>query len=299
VIFFTVLQLRFWVCALAGGVAAISYFLIAWLSIGQTGWSLPGLSQALTVPQHHIAKSLLLLICGLVGGVVARQLKQQFEHAARVTFDRDRVVNLFGRHVSPQVVDQLLQQSVRVEGEVRAVTVMFLDIRGFTQFSESRSAEEVMRYLNALFVDMIEVVNENNGLVNKFLGDGFLAVFGAPMSTGEDRCHGVAAALALLKCVERLNATGLIEPTRIGIGLHAGTAVTGNVGSSIRQEYTIIGNVVNLASRVESLNKTYGSQLLMTETVYQAAAALLPNAKDLGEVEIRGQKEKVRLYQGA
>jgi adenylate cyclase len=147
-ILFTVLQLRFWVCAMAGAVAAMSYFWIAWLALGQVGWSLPGLSQTMTVPQHHLAKSFLLLVCGFVAGIVARQLKQQFEHTARVTFDRDRVVNLFGRHVSPQVVDQLLQQSIRVEGELRAVCVMFLDIRGFTKFSESRSAEEVMRYLN-------------------------------------------------------------------------------------------------------------------------------------------------------
>jgi adenylate cyclase len=158
-----------------------------------------------------------------------------------------------------------------------------LDIRDFTRFSEERRPEEVIDYLNVLYSRFIEIVGRHNGIINKFLGDGFMAVFGAPVSDGRDVSNAVHAALEILDCVEEMNRKGEIAPTRIGMGLHAGSAVTGNVGSDERKEYTIIGDTVNLASRIEQLNKEYGSSLLVTDAVYSVM-------KDLPESPCRRSK---------
>ena len=116
--------------------------------------------------------------------------------------------------------------------------MLVLDIRNFTTFSEGRVAEEVVAYLNTLWSFMVRTVNEHHGIVNKFLGDGFLAVFGAPVSTGNDCANALAAARRILREIDELTGAGRLLPTRIGIALHAGEAVVGNVGSAERKEYT-------------------------------------------------------------
>src|SRR5215475_14343319 len=123
---------------------------------------------------------------------------------------------------------------------------MFLDIRNFTGFAEKRSPEEVVEYLESLFEFMIEIVNRHNGIINKFLGDGFMAVFGAPLSDGKDCENAVRSAKEILERVKEETDRGAILPTQVGIGLHAGKAVTGSIGSAVRKEYTVIGDVVNL-----------------------------------------------------
>jgi adenylate cyclase len=191
----------------------------------------------------------------------------------------------------------LLSQEVELGGEVRHVCVMFLDIEGFTTFSESRRPEEVVEYLNSLFAFMIDSVNHHHGIVNKFLGDGFMAVFGAPISDTRDRRNAVAASLEIIKKVEAMSASGEIAPTRIRIGLHAGEAVTGNVGSTARKEYTIIGDVVNLASRLEQLNKQFGSRVLVSETVADGLDGTVEQLTPHGAIQVKGREQPVQVYE--
>jgi len=121
---------------------------------------------------------------------------------------------------------------------------MFLDIRDFSRLASDHSPSEVMSYLNTLFGFMIPVVNEHYGIINKFLSDGFMAVFGAPIQDDQQCHHAVSVAMNILGHVEQLNAEGRIPPTRLGIGLHIGRVITGNVGGADRKEYTIIGDAV-------------------------------------------------------
>jgi adenylate cyclase len=174
---------------------------------------------------------------------------------------------------------------------------MFLDIRNFTSFAEKRSPEEVVRYLESLFEFMIEIVNRHHGVINKFLGDGFMAVFGAPLSEGGDCLNGVAAAREILTRVEEEVASGKVLPTTVGIGLHAGEAVTGSIGSSLRKEYTVIGDVVNLASRIEKLNKQFQSRLLISENVWQSLENNPAEAIPMGNVRVQGREEGIGIYQ--
>lgn len=210
---------------------------------------------------------------------------------------RNEVLRTFGQHVSPQVVDALLAQGESTRTTVRHVSVMFLDIRGFTSFSESRPPEEVVALLNNLFAFMIEEVNRNEGIINKFLGDGFMAIFGAPISSGTDARNSVAAARDILRRLHEGIAAGTLPPIRIGIGIHTGEAVTGSVGSEHRKEYTLIGDVVNVASRVEGMSKELGAQLLVTREVW---ALLEPSTEAVAVhegVTIRGRTETQTLYQ--
>ncbi|MCB1169627.1 MAG: adenylate/guanylate cyclase domain-containing protein [Leptospiraceae bacterium] len=212
--------------------------------------------------------------------------------------ERNRVVEMFGAHVSPEVVEKLLDQQTEMESETRHVCVMFLDIRNFTGFSENRRPDEVVEYLNTLFDFMIDCINDNNGIINKFLGDGFMAVFGAPISDGRDSRNAIQAASQILDALEKWNESGKIHPTAVGIGLHAGAAVTGNVGSYRRKEYTIIGDTVNVASRLEQMNKKFGSSLLISETVRNdaAEAGLEVEGEMLEPIQVRGRQEPVPVF---
>jgi adenylate cyclase len=293
-ILLSTLRLDFWLSFFTGAVAAIEYAVLAAVLLEQPQTA--PLDPILTSPFQHAARSFFFLLVGLLAGLVALQIKRQFVNSLRSVEDRNRVVSMFGQHVSPEVVEKLLSQPLDLGGEVRHVCLMFLDIRDFTAFSATKTPQQVVEYLNALFDFMIDSVNRHHGIVNKFLGDGFLAVFGAPISDGHDSRNAVAAALDIVEQLETLNGSGRIPPTRIGIGLHAGDAVTGNVGSTLRKEYTIIGDVVNLASRIEQLNKQFGSCLLISEEVRDALDGAAAAALPLGPIQVKGRETPVSVY---
>jgi adenylate cyclase len=175
------------------------------------------------------------------------------------------------------------------------VCVLVLDIRNFTSFAETASPDAVVGYLNRLWASCVEVVNRNHGIVNKFLGDGFMAVFGAPLVVGNSSANAVRAARQILEEVEHSVAAGEIPPTQLGLGLHAGEALVGNIGSSQRREYTVIGDVVNVAFRIEQLNKEFGSTLLISESVQQATGAAASTIEP-ASLQIRGRQSAIKVF---
>ena len=280
-------------CIFSGIVAAAEYALLAFFTLqGATAKAGSPLASA----AHHLGKALILLGSGVAAGFVARRLEKGFRRTLESLEDRSRILSVFGQHVSPAVVERLLAQKADVRSELREVCVMFLDVRNFTAFAERKSPEEVVGYLNALFDFMIESVNAHHGIVNKFLGDGFMAVFGAPLRGDNDCKNAIEAALEIVSRLEALVADGSIPATRVGIGIASGKALIGNVGSSERKEYTVIGDVVNVASRVEGLNKELGSQILVTARVFEACGLDLPEAAATAPLHVRGRKEPVRIF---
>jgi adenylate cyclase len=296
-ILLSILQLDARLCLFTGLVAAVEHFIFAYAVIG----ALEPESQASfwRTPVFHFNRSLVLFVAGLVAGLLARQIKHQVEASLRTVQERDRAVRIFGQYVSPQIADKLLHQPVELGGELRNVCVMFLDIRNFSSYAAGERPEAVMTYLNTLFDFMIDIVNEHHGIVNKFLGDGFMAVFGAPIEDAERCGHAVGASLEILERLDRLNAAGKIHPTQVGIGLHMGEAVTGNVGSTERKEYTIIGDVVNMASRLEQATKDFHARLLISEAVRRSLDGAMSNIEDLGPVALRGQPNPARIFKVA
>jgi adenylate cyclase len=142
---------------------------------------------------------------------------------------------------------------------------------------------------------MVEIVDRHNGIINKFLGDGFLALFGAPLEDPKAAVHALAAGRDMLDAVDAWNKARPDNVLRVGIGIHIGDAVTGTVGSPQRKEYTVIGDTVNLASRIEGLNKQFGSQLLISDAVHQDIGDVA-DAVSLGDVPVRGYEQPVRVW---
>jgi len=286
------LRLDFWLSAFTGLVAATELFAIgalhAWSPLHAVD---PHLALAL-----GLSRSAVLLAGGIIAGWVGTRLRRQFEATVAATSAHERVTNLFGQHVSPQVVERLLAAGAGHVSEMRRVAVMFVDIRSFTADARSRRPAEVVARLDAAFAVLVEVVDRNGGLVNKFLGDGFLALFGAPLEDSRATRHAVRAGREMLDAIARHNADHPGWPIRIGIGVHVGETVTGTVGSPRRKEYTVIGDTVNLASRIEALNKEFGAQFLLSDAARREAPAEASEATPLGEVAIRGYETTMPLW---
>jgi class 3 adenylate cyclase len=224
--------------------------------------------------------------------------------------NREKLLSMFGQQVSQEILDELLaeaSETTKIIDELspdiseftsrrKYVCVMFLDIRDFTTLVEKKEPEEIIAYQNAVFGFMIEIINKHHGVINQFLGDGYMATFGAPASWGNDCQNAVNAAVEIVKKVNEKSESGEIPPTRIGIGLHAGNVVTGNVGTSLRKQYSITGNTVILASRIEQLNKRYNSQLLISKEVLHNIRQDNINPESLGSVEVKGREKPIHIY---
>jgi len=217
---------------------------------------------------------------------------------------REQLMEMFSRYVDPQVANAiwLRRDEVRLEGDERIATVLFSDIRNFTGITAGKPSRTVLRWLNRYFTAMDEVVRAHGGFLNKFIGDGLLVVYGVPLSQGEnvDAGNAVRTALAMLKRVEELNAdrpAGDDFPNlTIGVGIHTGMLTSGSVGSSNRLEYSVIGETVNLASRLESLNKEFGTEIILSQATYESVKDEIPGIYALGTTNVRGFDEKITIY---
>jgi adenylate cyclase len=290
-IILSTLRLDFALSAFTGTVAAVQLFILASVTLHPV-WRTddPNFNIA-----YHLTRSAVLFVAGLLAGAVGATIKSYFERALAAASSRDRVTNLFGQHVSPRVVERLLAIGAAELSEMRRVCVMFVDIRSFTEAARGRAPAEVVARLNAFFETLVDIVDRHDGIVNKFLGDGLLAIFGAPIEDPLEAANAVAAAREMLSAVGASN-VGNAWPIRLGIGIHIGQAVAGTVGSPRRKEYTVIGDTVNLASRLESLNKEVGSELIVSDAVREAAGDAIGDALPLGPVSVRGYAERVTVW---
>jgi adenylate cyclase len=215
--------------------------------------------------------------------------------------EKRKVKKLFSRYVSKDVCEQLMADPsrARLGGSRRTMSVLFSDIRGFTTFSEKGQPEEIVAQLNEYFTRMVAVVFDHRGTLDKFVGDAVMALFGAPLDDEAHAEHAVQAGLAMQVELAQLNARWTAEgrPTLdIGIGVNTGEMVAGNIGSESIMSYTVIGDAVNLASRLESLNKQYGTRLIVSD----ATRVVLKGRYDiraLGEVLVKGKTQPVTIYE--
>jgi len=212
--------------------------------------------------------------------------------------ERDHLRDTFGRYVTRQVADHLMKGNVNLGGELVPVTVLFSDIRSFTSISESMEPRALLDFLNEYFSSMVESVLRHRGVVDKFMGDAIMAVFGAPVPEPGDALNAIRAALEmrgnLAKINEAFKARGLPE-IRTGIGLHSGQVVAGNMGHVERMEYTVIGDAVNLASRLESMTKELKCDVIMSEDLYKQVETHVV-AEPLQRIKVRGRDQDVLVY---
>jgi adenylate cyclase len=205
--------------------------------------------------------------------------------------EREKVRDLFGRQVGEDVAQQALHDEIRLGGEVREVTVMFVDLVGSTELAAERPPEEVVDLLNRFFAEVVEVVESCGGWINKFEGDAALAIYGAPVPV-DDAAGKALRAARLLQ--DRLDEK--VDDLDTGIGVAHGEAVAGNIGAETRFEYTVIGDPVNEAARLTDLAKEYEGGVLASATAVEAVAGDEADNWELGdEVTLRGRNEATKL----
>ena len=291
-IILSALSLDFRLSVFAGVVAAAGYLTLFLIFREQ----LPlGPAQPPERQIAYVMRPVFLLVGGVIAGLVAARIRSGILRSLQAADERRRIVQMFGQHVSPAVVNQLLTQPTGIQSELRDVCILVLDIRGFTAFAETASPDAIVDYLNRLWGKAVEIVNRHHGIVNKFLGDGFMAVFGAPLVMGNHCQNAINAARELVAEIKRATDAGEIPPTRIGLGLHSGVALVGNIGSAERREYTVIGDVVNVAFRIEQLNKELNSNFLVSASV-QESAGNVEGVESSASLPIRGRSAAVRIY---
>lgn len=226
------------------------------------------------------------------------ELGEAFNHMIEGLVERDKVKNMFSKFHGSSVTDDLLKGDLQLGGSKKVVTVFFSDVRDFTKFSEGHTPEEVVEMLNEYFQIMVRIINEHGGVVDKFIGDAIMAVWGAPNATDRDTQNAVKAAIEMRKALAVLNekraARGHV-PIKIGIGLHRGEAISGTIGSSERMEYTVIGDTVNQASRIESSTKAFGTDLLISDSLANFVQEEFI-VEEAGRVEVKGKSEPLILF---
>jgi adenylate cyclase len=227
-------------------------------------------------------------------------LAASFNHMSEGLAERDQVRDLLGKVVSPAVATELLGKGVALGGEEREVTVLFSDLRNFTAMSETLSPREMLEILNLYFTRMSAIVEKHGGIVDKYVGDAMMALFGAPLVNPDDADNAMATALDMCAALDELNRQWRIEGRPIigiGIGIHTDVVVAGNMGSKTRLNYTVIGDGVNLASRLEGLTKMpeYETRIIVSNSTL-AKAKKRYRIRRLGEVAVKGKQKSTEIF---
>jgi class 3 adenylate cyclase len=235
------------------------------------------------------------------GGEEMRLLYESFNQMISGLKERDFVKDTFSRYVSKQVADEILENPSHIVpgGKNLEVTVLFSDVRGFTTFAESRPPEEVISHLNEYLSAMVDVIFKYEGTLDKFIGDAVMAVFGSPIAHDDDPMRAVKTALEMQSRLMELNSRWAQqgkETLEIGIGVNTGEVIAGNIGDIRRLEYTVIGDNVNLASRIEGLTKEYHCPIIISDSTYAKVKDKV-SVKNIGHVPVKGKSQEVEIYE--
>ena len=226
-----------------------------------------------------------------------------FSSFAREQKQRRRIRSAFSQYLSPALVEQLAQspEKLVLGGEERDMTIMFSDVRGFTAISEAyrHDPHGLTTLMNRLLTPLTDAIIARNGTIDKYVGDMVMALFGAPLDDPDHADHAVETALDMVAELGRLNERWAAEgrpPLDIGIGVNTGPMIAGNIGSEAIMSYTVIGDAVNLGARLESLNKQYGTRIIISEATRQQLKRRY-TLRPLGDVIVKGKSQAVSIYE--
>jgi len=286
-------------------------------SVPQEDWRGPAFIPARPGGQRYVSCIPLFAEESLVGVLLLRGLHSLTPHDQSVFFDvatqlasvvyavrvrkrSSQLRDVFAKAVDPRVMEHLLARPEEPFGAVVDASVLFLDIRDFTRFSEHNSAEYVVARLNDFFMKMEACIRAEGGLINKFTGDGFLALFGVPSDGPDHAARALRAAVAMVASARAEPSEPGAPAFRIGVGIASGSMVCGTIGSPSRLEFTVIGDTVNAASRVESMNRPFGAELLVTRDAFEAAQAFAVDSfvgRFLGPLKLKGREKSLDVFE--
>jgi adenylate cyclase len=295
IITLSALELDFKLCVFTGTMAALQYLLLAYyLSSKPLPDQTFRISSFLPI---YLGNAALFFISGHTAGLITNQIKKGLLKHYNEQAKRNEIEKLFGQQISKEIVDELILNQYQISSRTRYSTIMFLDIRNFSIFVQNKSPEEIIAYQNDIFSFIIEIINKHKGIVNQIVGDGIMAIFGAPIQHDNDCQLAVNAAIEIQQELDKRNNDKSIPYTKIGIGIHSGDVVTGNVGTNERKQYSITGQAVIIAARIEQLNKDLNSSLLVSEQVYDKISIDHINAVKHENISIKGHSDPINIYQ--
>lgn len=226
------------------------------------------------------------------------ELASSFNHMVRGLAEKEKIRDLLGKVVSPAIAQRLLSKKIELGGEDIEVTVLFSDVRNFTALCEHRAPTEILTLINSYFTRISAVIDDHDGVIDKYIGDAIMALFGAPLSHDDDPLRAVNTAFGMRRALAELNrdltARGM-PPLDIGVGINTAMVVAGNIGSPSRMNYTVIGDGVNLASRLEGLTKHYDVPIIVSESTRNAIPGFV--FRELDRVRVKGKTQQVTIYQ--
>lgn len=292
-IILSVLHLDFKVNVLVGVLAAVQYAAIVFYGFHFANTH----SEYLTsIPENSFyLRSALLVICGAAAGFVSEEVKRRVKSSFDWQKQKIEMEELLGQQVSREVAEALVTD--RTQTRKQEATVLALDVRDFTRFAEYRTPDEILEFQNKIFGPILDIINQHQGIVNQIMGDGIMATFGTPSSNPLHADMAFQASLRIIYKVREMSAEGIIPQTRIGIGLHTGEVITGNIGNQVRKQYSISGSAVIIAFRVEQLNKDLDCELLITEEVKKRIELGKVSAISLGARPLKGFGTSMNIYQ--
>ena len=283
---------------LVQGVLVLAGLLVALRLAGYVASSVASPLRQLQDSMDAVAQGRLDVVCPVVSNDELGAVSEGFNRMVAGLRERETIHETFGRYVSPEVRDEILSGRATPLGGQREVTILFADLRNFTAWVETSPPGDVVAGLNAYFTEMDAAIRAHGGLILQFIGDEIEAVFGAPLSDPHHADRAVGAALEMQARLDTWNAARRTQgqhELRHGIGIHSGTVVAGNIGSQQRMSYALVGDAVNVASRIESLNKQFGSEILVsgvTRAMLQRPAALTR----VTSMQVKGRLAEVEVF---
>lgn len=287
----------------SGVVAGAEYFLIylaarPYLSKLSCGDGI--MLQDMTDISMYFFKSMIMVFSGIVVGILSDTAKRLISKALAEEHEKQNIDRLFGQYVSGEIKDKIIAEKKDIIGEVKNVAILFSDIRSFTAISESLPPDKVVAQLNEHLDKMVTCINSEGGVIDKFIGDAIMATFGGVMDLDNPCEAAVRAAVGMRKELAELNKKWAAESRPgfdIGIGIHYGEVLQGSIGSSSRKEFTVIGDSVNAASRIESITKEYKFPILISGAVYERLSdGFKKMSETIGGVSVKGKTEKIEVY---
>lgn len=287
------LQLNFRISFFLGIMAALQYSALTYYIYN---YVIPvnDIKAHMPIASYYV-RSVMMLFTGAASGMIALEINKRVQNSFKQLVEKQKIINLFGQQVSREIVDELIQRKDELDVKRVNATIMFLDIRNFSTYAETKDPQEIIEFQNNIFDPLIEIISKHKGLVNQFMGDGFMASFGIPLQTLNREQNAFNAGLEIINKIKVLAEVSIIPITRVGIGIHSGEVITGNIGNDIRKQYSIAGTTVITAARLEQLNKEYRTQFLITREFLNKIDMNGQAVESLGDVSIKGFEQPVEV----
>lgn len=292
-IILSVLHLDYRITLLCGALSAVQFGLIVFYAYNFA--DIPVRYMPSLPENAYYVRCIIFVLSSGVAAFVANEVKRRVKSSLDFKLQKSKIEVHLGQQVSKDILTTLTKDGGKpMKAEA---TVLALDIRGFTQFAEGLSLDEIQDFQNKFFGPILDIINQHRGVVNQILGDGIMATFGAPSPNPLHADMAFQSALKILEKVNQLCKNGVIPETRIGMGIHSGEVITGNIGNENRKQYSISGKAVIIAFRLEQLNKEYNSQLLISEEVRKNIVRGNVSIASLGQVRLKGLESQIEIHQ--